>query len=80
MSEYDTVESRTGSIEIKDGSNWIVITDEVKITLYPNGENQIIGKSDGICQWFLWTNDSLTAKVERAAKNHDRVTANVYTR
>jgi hypothetical protein len=77
MSEFDTIEARESRIVIKDSPNWMVITDKVEISLYDGEESQIIGKSDGVCQWFLWVNNEFTAEIERAAKNHDKITATV---
>jgi len=78
MSEYDTVEVRRDSIVIKDGANWLIITDEVRIELRSYG-NRIGAKANGCFQWFLWTNLELVAKVEKAAKETDGITVNVRT-
>jgi hypothetical protein len=76
MSDFNTVEVRENSIVIKDSPQWMIVTDEVKITLY-QGESQIVGKSCGKSDWFLWVDNETTEEVERAAKNHDSIAVNV---
>jgi len=76
MSEYDTVEVRSDEIQIRDDANWLIVRDRVVIRLFGN-EAQIRSKVNGRTQWFLWTDMDLTAEIERAAKNHDRITAEV---
>lgn len=78
MSETNNHEvvTRYSEIIIKNCGDWCIVSDTVKLDLI-GSEAQVCGKVNGTSQWYLWVDLSDASEIERAAKNHDRVSCEV---